>query len=148
MKRFFNTAGPCRPEKHYMLPVLARLPTVRALIDQEAYFVMHAPRQVGKTTSLLTLAKELTAEGRHTAVLVTAEEGSAFSDIGAAELAILQSWRRSAAGSCGRRTWSRRPGRRRRRAPGSAMRWRRGPGPRSARWWSSSTRSTRRGTTS
>ena len=37
---------------------------VRELIEQKAYFVLHAPRQVGKTTSLLTLARALTAEGR------------------------------------------------------------------------------------
>jgi hypothetical protein len=26
MVRAFNTAGPCRPEKHYMIPPLGRLP--------------------------------------------------------------------------------------------------------------------------
>ncbi len=37
--RYFNTAGPCRPEDHYMLPASERLPELRALIDQKAYFV-------------------------------------------------------------------------------------------------------------
>jgi hypothetical protein len=50
MPRWFNTAGPCKPDDHYMLPVAARLPQVRPLIDQKSYFVVHAPRQVGKTT--------------------------------------------------------------------------------------------------
>ena len=63
MPRWFNTAGPCRPERHYMLPAMRRLPQVRRLIDQESYFVVHAPRQIGKTTALLSLAQELTAEG-------------------------------------------------------------------------------------
>jgi hypothetical protein len=40
-----------------MLPALRRLPEVRRLIDQESYFVVHAPRQVGKTTALLLLAR-------------------------------------------------------------------------------------------
>ena len=97
MSRFFNTAGPNDPADHYTLPVLARLPMVRRLIDQKLYFVLHAPRQVGKTTSLLRLAQELTAEGSHVATLVSMEVGAPFSDDpGAAELAILSSWRHSA----------------------------------------------------
>jgi hypothetical protein len=92
--RFFNTAGPCNPDDHYMLPVLDRLPDVRRFIDQKLYFVLHAPRQVGKTTSLLTLARELTAEGTYVAVLLSMETGAPFSsDPGAAEAAILSTWR-------------------------------------------------------
>jgi hypothetical protein len=96
--RFFNTAGPNDPERHYTLPVLARLPDVRKLIDRGLYFVLHAPRQVGKTTTLLRLGRELTAEGKYVAVLLTMEQGAPFSDDpGAAELAVLGSWRRWAA---------------------------------------------------
>lgn len=77
-----------------MIPALRRLPEVHRLIEQKSYFVVHAPRQVGKTTALLSLARELTAEGRYVAVLVSMEVGAAFpKDIGAAELAILSSWR-------------------------------------------------------
>jgi hypothetical protein len=95
--RFFNTSGPNRVARHYTLPVLTRLPEVRGLVEQELYFVMHAPRQVGKTTTLLTLAQELTAEGRHAAVLLSMEQGAPFSsDPGAAELAVLGSWRGAA----------------------------------------------------
>jgi hypothetical protein len=95
MPRWFNTAGPCNPADHYMLPAEARLPPVRGLIGQKAYFVLHAPRQVGKTTSLLTLAARLTREGRYVAVLLSMETGAPFpDDPGAAELAILGSWRR------------------------------------------------------
>jgi hypothetical protein len=98
MPRWFNTAGPCNPEYHYMLPVEARLPPVRAYIDQQAYFVLHAPRQVGKTTSLLTLAGQLTREGRYVAVLVSMETGAPFpDDPGAAELAVLYDVRSNAA---------------------------------------------------
>jgi hypothetical protein len=95
--RFFNTSGPNRVARHYTLPVLTRLPEVRGLVEQELYFVLHAPRQVGKTTTLLTLAQELTAEGRHAAVLLSMEQGAPFSsDPGAAELAVLGSWRGAA----------------------------------------------------
>ncbi|WP_437631484.1 ATP-binding protein [Sorangium sp. So ce854] len=97
MPRWFNTAGPCVPADHYMLPATARLPELRPLIEQKKYFVVHAPRQVGKTTALLTLAWELTAEGRYTALLVSMESGSPFSDdVGAAEDAILDGWRAAA----------------------------------------------------
>ncbi len=56
MARFFNTSGVCRPEKHYMLPAEPRITGLRRLIDDELYFVVHAPRQVGKSTSLRALA--------------------------------------------------------------------------------------------
>ncbi|MFC5821842.1 hypothetical protein, partial [Nonomuraea harbinensis] len=59
----FNTAGPCDPRLHYMLPPTPRLPEARTLIDMDRYFVVHAPRQTGKTTALEALASELTAEG-------------------------------------------------------------------------------------
>jgi hypothetical protein len=39
--RFFNTAGPCKPDIHYMLPASERLPELRTLIDQQAYIVIH-----------------------------------------------------------------------------------------------------------
>jgi hypothetical protein len=92
--RFFNTAGPNEPARHHTLPPLARLPEGRLLIAQKLYFVLHAPRQVGKTTTLLALARELTAEGTYVAVLVSMEQGAPFpDDPGAAELAILDSWR-------------------------------------------------------
>ena len=94
MPRRFNTAGPNDVESHYTLPVLARLPDVRRLIDEQHCFILHAPRQVGKTTALLALGRELTREGAYVAVLLSMEEGAPFSsDPGAAEGAILGSWR-------------------------------------------------------
>ncbi|QUW02014.1 ATP-binding protein [Chloracidobacterium validum] len=91
--RYFNTAGPCRPDIHYMLSPVKRLPGLRRLIDQQAYFVVHAPRQVGKTTLMLTLAQQLTAEGRYAAVLLSLEVGAAFNaDPDRAEAAILGAW--------------------------------------------------------
>ncbi|MCA9653735.1 MAG: hypothetical protein H6712_27830 [Myxococcales bacterium] len=45
MERSFNTAGPCRASRHYMLPPLRRLPQVCRIIEREHYyFVIHAPR--------------------------------------------------------------------------------------------------------
>jgi AAA-like domain len=97
MPRHFNTAGPCNPDIHYMLPPLARLPGVIQLIDHRSYFVIHAPRQIGKTTAMMALAQHLTEQGHYTAVLLTVEEGSVFAhDIGASEAAILRSWHENA----------------------------------------------------
>jgi ATPase family associated with various cellular activities (AAA) len=94
MPRWFNIAGPCKADKHYMLPPTARLPDLEQLIEQESYFVVHAPRQTGKTTAMLALAKQLTESGHYCAVLVSVEVGRAFNhDPGAAELAILGAWR-------------------------------------------------------
>ncbi len=73
MGRFFNTAGVCEPQDHYMLPPRRRLPDVDQLIDQKAYFVVHAPRQSGKTTCFHHLARELTAGGRYVALLTSCE---------------------------------------------------------------------------
>lgn len=96
MPKWFNTAGPCQADIHYMLSPTARLPEVTPMIQQRSYFVLHAPRQVGKTTAMLALAQELTASGTYTAVMVSAEVGAAFpDDIGMAEDAMLEAWRRS-----------------------------------------------------
>ncbi len=90
MPRSFNTAGPCRLEDDYMLPPSVRLPHILPLIDAKKYFILHAPRQTGKTTALLALAAELTASGRYVAVLMSMEVGAPFEDDpGTAENAIL-----------------------------------------------------------
>ncbi|MBK1720964.1 ATP-binding protein [Thiocystis violacea] len=73
--RFFTTEGPVRAEDHYCLPPLQRwdLAEVQTLIDQEKYFLLHAPRQTGKTTCLLALMAHLNREGRYRALYVNIE---------------------------------------------------------------------------
>ena len=94
MSRWFNTAGPCQADIHYMLSPTSRLPNLERLIEQRSYFVIHAPRQTGKTTAMLALAQQLTLSNHYTAVMVSAEVGAPFShDPGAAENAILGAWR-------------------------------------------------------
>ncbi len=77
MERFFNTTGRCRPHKHYMQPAERQVTELRGLIDKELYFVVHAPRQVGKTTSPASLAESLTAEGRYAVLLDQLRDGPA-----------------------------------------------------------------------
>ncbi len=80
-----------------MLPPLERLPNLERLIAQQGYFVLHAPRQTGKTTAMLALAQQLTASGQYTAVMLSVEVGAAFvHNLAGAERAMLQSWRSQA----------------------------------------------------
>ena len=73
--RFFNTAGPIKPARHYAIPPLERLDLneVLALIRDEKYFVLYAPRQTGKTSTLLALRDLLNAEGACRCVYVNVE---------------------------------------------------------------------------
>jgi hypothetical protein len=75
MPRFFNTTGPCFPEDHYFLPPETRLrhANLNRYIDQKLYWVLHAPRQTGKTTFLMTWMKELNASGKVLACYVSVE---------------------------------------------------------------------------
>ncbi len=73
--RFFNTAGPVNCEKHYCLPPLERLDLdeVLSLISQEKYFVLHAPRQTGKTSCLLALMAHLNLTGEYKCLYINVE---------------------------------------------------------------------------
>ena len=55
--RFFNTEGPMRPDMHYTIDPLSRLDVddLLDLIRRQRYFVLHAPRQTGKTSALIAL---------------------------------------------------------------------------------------------
>ena len=55
--RFFNTEGPVRLDDHYAIQPLDRVNVddLLDLIRAERYFVLHAPRQTGKTSALIAL---------------------------------------------------------------------------------------------
>ena len=71
----FNTAGPCKADKHYQIDPLQRIDylSVLDLIRDERYFVLHAPRQTGKTTSLIALIRHLNTTGEYRAVYANIE---------------------------------------------------------------------------
>jgi hypothetical protein len=97
--RYFNTTGPCKPQEHYMLPADERLPEARSLVEAGRYFIVHAPRQTGKTTAMNGLARELNASGRRIALRFSCEDGEPWGDdIAAAELTVLESIHRAARG--------------------------------------------------
>jgi len=77
--RFFTTEGPVRAEDHYCLAPLRRwdLAEVLGLIEQKKYFLLHAPRQTGKTTCLLALMEYLNRENRYRALYVNIESAQA-----------------------------------------------------------------------
>ncbi len=79
MERFFNTAGPNRPSKNYTIDPLSRfdLDDVLMLFHQEKYFVLHAPRQTGKTSCLLALRDYLNQHDDYIAVYANVEGGQA-----------------------------------------------------------------------
>ena len=79
MERFFNTAGPTIPADHYHLDPLQRLDwdEIKHLIDTKRYFVLHAPRQTGKTTTLLAMMKALNAGGRYACAYANIEGAQA-----------------------------------------------------------------------
>lgn len=84
MERFFNTAGPQTPRQCYTIDPLRRidLDDILTLIRQERYFVLHAPRQTGKTTCLLALRDYLNQHGEYVAVYANVEGGqSARNDV-------------------------------------------------------------------
>ena len=92
--RFFNTEGPVVAQRHYCIPPLERfdLDEVLALIGRMRYFVLHAPRQTGKTSALLALRDLLNsgAAGDYRCVYVNVEAAQAVrEDVGRAMRVIV-----------------------------------------------------------
>ena len=73
--KFFNTAGPVNNKKHYCLQPLERFDftQILSLIEQEKYFVLHAPRQTGKTSCLFALMERLNSEGKYKCLYINVE---------------------------------------------------------------------------
>ena len=61
--RYFNTSGPCDPERHYTLFRPTLLAKGQRLVDQGRYFTLFAPRQTGKTTYFQLLFRQLQTQG-------------------------------------------------------------------------------------
>ena len=79
MERFFNNAGPIQPENHYHIDPLTRLDwaDIQQLIAGQRYFVLHAPRQTGKTSTLLAMMAALNEEGRYACAYANIEAAQA-----------------------------------------------------------------------
>ncbi len=79
---FFNTAGPIRPGENYFIPPLERLDRseVLLMIEQKRYFVLYAPRQTGKTSTLIALRDELNSTGHYRAAYINVEPAQVARD--------------------------------------------------------------------
>ena len=91
-ERFFNTTGPVVPADHYCIPPLERLDRdeLLNLIGSKRYFVLHAPRQTGKTSALLTLRDLLNRSGGYRCVYANVETAqTARGDVAAGVRTVL-----------------------------------------------------------
>jgi len=79
MERFFNTEGPIDREMHYAIEPLTRcnLDEVLELIQRQKYFILHAPRQTGKTSFMLALMDYLNTQGTYHSLYINTEVGQA-----------------------------------------------------------------------
>ena len=77
--RFFNTEGPVNCRDHYCLAPLDRfnLEEILSLIHQKKYFLLHAPRQTGKTSCLLALMEYLNTQGDYRTLYANIEGAQA-----------------------------------------------------------------------
>ena len=68
-----------KPAEHYCIPPLDRVDSdeILELIRRKKYFVLHAPRQTGKTSTMLALAHWLNASGEFDCLYINVEEGQA-----------------------------------------------------------------------
>ena len=80
--RFFNTTGPCNSEEHYMLPPKDRLvgAQLHRYIKDRLYWVLHAPRQTGKTTFLKSWVSEINEGKEAIACYVSVEDCQRVTD--------------------------------------------------------------------
>ena len=79
MAKFFNTEGAIKKDIHYFIDPLSRidLDQVLSLVRSQKYFVLHAPRQTGKTSYLLALMEYLDNEGKYKSLYVNIEAAQA-----------------------------------------------------------------------
>lgn len=78
--KFFNTAGPIKSDIHYNVNPLTRINTdeIMLLIQQQKYFILHAPRQTGKTSCLYALRDYINTGTDYYAVYANVEGGQAL----------------------------------------------------------------------
>ena len=81
--KIFNTAGPVNPEYHYTIDPLRRisLEDIELLIEQHKYFVLHAPRQTGKTSCLLALMEHINNGDKYRALYINVEPAQAAREV-------------------------------------------------------------------
>ncbi len=99
MAKYFNTTGPCMPHMHYMLPPAERLigASLERYLRDQLYWVLHAPRQTGKTTFLQSWMREINGGTAAIACYVSVERCQGVPEIERAMPAIVEAIREWAA---------------------------------------------------
>ncbi len=89
--RTFDIAGPVVPRKHYCIPPLSRvdLDDVLLLLQIERNFLLHGPRQTGKTSVLKALRDHLNAKGEYRCLYASFELGKVIGEDSAAAIRTL-----------------------------------------------------------
>ena len=79
MPKHFNTTGPVIPSEHYCIDPMQRMDweEIHALIATKKFFVLHAPRQTGKTSTLLAMMDTLNQSGEYIALYINVEAAQA-----------------------------------------------------------------------
>ena len=75
----FCIAGPIVPEFNYFIPQRLNWIELQRIIQNREYFVLHAPRQSGKTTAILELCRQLNSEGLYNALYINVRTCSSCS---------------------------------------------------------------------
>lgn len=75
--KFFSTAGPIKPDKHYFIQNRLDCKEILELIEREYYFVLHAPRQSGKTTAIKEIVQKINKGGKYNALYINIENAQA-----------------------------------------------------------------------
>jgi len=80
MEKFFNTAGPTKVDIHYNISSLNRVDwdELNMLINGQKYFILHAPRQTGKTSALLEIMDKINKDGKYICVYANIEAAQAL----------------------------------------------------------------------
>ncbi len=79
MKKFC-IAGPVDPKRHYFIPKRLNRNELDTLICDREYFVLHAPRQSGKTTAIEEYVERLNSQGIYNALYINIEPAQAARD--------------------------------------------------------------------
>ncbi|MFO0610886.1 MAG: AAA-like domain-containing protein [Polyangiales bacterium] len=90
MIRWFNIAGPCYADEHYMIPPERRAGEAFTLVAQGRWFSLVAGRQTGKTTLLRALEARLRAAGDVLALWADLETARSRDDAAVALRSVLE----------------------------------------------------------
>lgn len=91
----FCTAGPIESDIHYYLPERLDWARFDAYIKNRLYFIIHAPRQSGKTTGIKQYMDYLNKKGEYTAFYISFEPAHNKPTVAETFFALLENFQRS-----------------------------------------------------